>query len=475
MKRPILHHCGARRAGVMMTCAVTLFILLYTVRTSDFGTVKPPLPFTQPPGQVDRRPTSRDQAEAPRVADPSWEDGTPKPEHPALTETSSVQERFAQRKRLLDHACKLFRQDRGGGNRREEGRGGFQSIPNKLFYCGIEKTGSSEMTSLLHQLPKNTIYSHGSKMWPRALNRGDDDNDGDGDGEGDGHSHPNPFRDAGVRFFFVREPYGRLLSAYVDKIFSPNVIFWNKIGRHIVQEFRSRPSALSLRCGHDVTFAEFIDYVVDAERTGRKADGHFTPQFKHCHVCSFPYSHVGHLETLQEDRGYLFNLTRLHPHIPPSYPLTNLEHQVKWYIKDYKRYRRCISKEEALRRLWQKLKIRGHLDASQDFPLSPKQSQNVTVHEFLSIAGAAVRASQKLPSFVLQANRRRALKEAYDTVLLSKKRVLARLFRWDFELFGYDRYPPEVFGTDGGEGEGDGSEGKSTLFGLWSRNRSHNE
>ena len=35
-----------------------------------------------------------------------------------------------------------------------------------------------------------------------------------------------------IRFMFVREPYGRLISAYVDKLLSPNELFWDYFGRY---------------------------------------------------------------------------------------------------------------------------------------------------------------------------------------------------------------------------------------------------
>ena len=54
---------------------------------------------------------------------------------------------------------------------------------------------------------------------------------------------------------FTREPYGKLLSGYVDKLFAPNPYFWKAIGRLIIRKFRKDPSPESLTCGHDVTFS----------------------------------------------------------------------------------------------------------------------------------------------------------------------------------------------------------------------------
>jgi hypothetical protein len=56
----------------------------------------------------------------------------------------------------------------------------------------------------------------------------------------------------------AQEPFERLLSGYADKLYSPNAAYWNFIGRYIVTNFREKPSNLSLECGHDITFEEFV-------------------------------------------------------------------------------------------------------------------------------------------------------------------------------------------------------------------------
>ena len=182
-----------------------------------------------------------------------------------------------------------------------------------------------------------------------------------------------------------------------------------------MRKFRANATRLSLKCGHDVTFEEFISYVIDAEKTGVLPNGHFTPQFQHCHVCDFPYTHVGHLETLEEDREFLLKLMKSPVCYSKDYPLNNLENQVKWYIGAKEKYRECITVDEALRRLWQKLKIRGFLHKSVRFPLTPQQSENITVPEFVRFAGKAIEVSRKL-ELDLKGNKRRALMEAYWSV-----------------------------------------------------------
>lgn len=94
--------------------------------------------------------------------------------------------------------------------------------------------------------------------------------------QGQGHAE--------IKFVFVREPYSRLLSAYVDKLFVPDSYF-DKLGTYIVRAFRANASSESLKFGHDVTFAELVKYVIHAESTGRKRDYHFVPAHAQCNMC----------------------------------------------------------------------------------------------------------------------------------------------------------------------------------------------
>ena len=81
-----------------------------------------------------------------------------------------------------------------------------------------------------------------------------------------------------------REPYSRLLSAYVDKLWSPNLHFWRVLGRNLVRELRPNASRASLHCGHDVTFPEFIRYFIDGHAREVRINTHLVPTHKFCEV-----------------------------------------------------------------------------------------------------------------------------------------------------------------------------------------------
>ena len=74
----------------------------------------------------------------------------------------------------------------------------------------------------------------------------------------------------------------------------------------ILRRYRSNWTQESLRRGNDVTFAEFISYVIDA-RSQRLRDFHWAPQTAMCQPCRVRYDFVGHFETLRDDARYVID------------------------------------------------------------------------------------------------------------------------------------------------------------------------
>lgn len=104
-------------------------------------------------------------------------------------------------------------------------------------------------------------------------------------------------------FLFVREPFERLLSAYMDKFFPGNKEFHRNIGTGIIRKFRPLASERARKTGDDVTFAEFTDYLVHVAR-GR-GDEHWNTYQTLCHPCAINYDVIGHFENLIEEGPYV--------------------------------------------------------------------------------------------------------------------------------------------------------------------------
>ena len=102
-------------------------------------------------------------------------------------------------------------------------------------------------------------------------------------------------------FLFVRDPMERVLSAYKNKFLDDNKVFHHAFGRRIIKRFRTNASKHALETGDDVTFSEFVNFLVET----KQFDEHWKSFDKLCHPCAVNYDFIGHYEDLAEDAPYL--------------------------------------------------------------------------------------------------------------------------------------------------------------------------
>lgn len=109
--------------------------------------------------------------------------------------------------------------------------------------------------------------------------------------------------DTYYKFLFVREPFERILSAYHNKFTSRyNDMFKRVFGRKIVKNYRLNPTNESLHGGHDVTFEEFVAYLLDPKTTKRRPfNAHWRQYYDLCQPCLVHYDLIGKYETLNDD------------------------------------------------------------------------------------------------------------------------------------------------------------------------------
>ena len=180
---------------------------------------------------------------------------------------------------------------------------GAMVLPShRLYYCPTPKTACSSWQTMLATLAGDQnkikkIHNRGYMYNLGIRYSNGTSNLGEGLGIKDYHS-----------FAFVRHPLSRLLSAYLDKFTRDTFYtkyFLMKYGKFIVKRFRPNATSESLRRGHDVTFPEFLSYVISRKDIPIKMDTHWRPQHLMCHFCQIEYDFVGKLEQMSVHGRYI--------------------------------------------------------------------------------------------------------------------------------------------------------------------------
>ena len=113
-----------------------------------------------------------------------------------------------------------------------------------------------------------------------------------------------------LKFLFVRDPLDRILSSYRNKFLAKNIPFQVRYGRDIVRRYRKpRVPTYDVK-GDDVTFQEFVRYLIDKKNDFQSMNEHWMPMYELCQPCYVNYDFVGSFEDLDLDTSAL--LERIH-------------------------------------------------------------------------------------------------------------------------------------------------------------------
>ncbi|XP_048757655.1 carbohydrate sulfotransferase 12-like [Ostrea edulis] len=330
------------------------------------------------------------------------------------------------------------------------------SKSQRLIYCSIEKAGTTFWRRIL-QVLDSTNLDNPYQIKPLNVNI----------------NSQSLFREdifrmmANLRthivFMFVRNPFKRLLSGYLDKIYTANPFYWNLIGKEIRVHTRhnTQPTAVLLdqsrnlktekpptTCYHNISFEEFIQYVIEAENTtNRRRDPHFMAMYDLCKPCQLQYQFIGKMETFKKDFTFIMRTLNISKFdvddlaekaVDDTFVdvATSLDERRDEIIK-------CISMHEAYLRSWKHMQIKGLISIDQKYPYSPKQSQYLKPVQLVQAMKVAKISSTSKES--LHKQKERFLVDIYRTVATEKVVKMVRVLKNDFEIFDYDAYPPFIF------------------------------
>ena len=316
---------------------------------------------------------------------------------------------------------------------------------HNLLYCQIQKVGSTFMRKLLSKVIKDSTASKTKTSLMRLKNWKDL-----------GFLKLHSVIQNSDKFMFVRDPYSRVLSGYVDKLFCPNEAYQKtSLGAFIVSEIREDASSLSLHCGHDVTFPEFVKYIILSEKRRIYRDRHFTPMYEHCRPCQIPYDFIGKFESFKKDISFLIDVWNkgygtniIFDDFEAKTAATLAKRQCERLFQMRAEMKPCMTFYNASVRFWRDMQIRGILPIQKSFPFSTEYTINHMTEEDLFMA--IKKTLSTIDDITSVKNQRtEALIEAYSLVTMEDLYGLQTVIQPDCLLFNYDCRPPNIFDRKG--------------------------
>ncbi|OWF45825.1 Carbohydrate sulfotransferase 14 [Mizuhopecten yessoensis] len=311
---------------------------------------------------------------------------------------------------------------------------------HRIVYCRVQKVGSTFITSLLHMLNVAPYNKNDRQKGLQALHRIQH--------IGFVNLHSSLFKS--FKFMFTRDPYSRLLSGYVDKLFTANTVYWQYTGTYIKNKILKRQGP-NTQCGHDVTFPQFIKYVIQSEANGKHTDRHFTPIYIHCRPCQIPYDFIGKMETFKSDSMILINAWNKNYGVNISYGdfeqdtvLTRVKSHIGRLYKMRKQIVKCTSFYSVMKRVWKDFQIRGFLSKHVPFVFTEKKANSVTESQFVSVLENILK-DKSTDHDAIRQQKTEALIQAYSLVPMEDLIRLRHVVRPDCQLFGYNDSPPNIF------------------------------
>ncbi|XP_061173411.1 carbohydrate sulfotransferase 9-like [Saccostrea echinata] len=307
----------------------------------------------------------------------------------------------------------------------------------KLSYCKVPKAGSSLWTQIfmiLRTEPQQNSYMI-NKIVEESRNKLH--------GYKPFFSSMPTVGNSTSSVIMSRNPYSRLFSAYIDKIYLMDKF---KISR-IISMQNGKPKSV---CGYNVTFQEFLDYVVSQASNGYNINRHWAPVYLLCRPCDVRYDVISKIETLTEDLHFIFNHSQVSRStkdiiLNVTKYKADLFGVLNTYLSHWNKHRvECPILKEYLLKIWTALKYQGELKHDLPFPtnafssvLTKNPDMKVIVNDFVEYV-----TKNRPTSEERRAQRRRALTEAYKGIRKSTIDRVQKLYQLDFLLFQYELTPP---------------------------------
>ena len=246
------------------------------------------------------------------------------------------------------------------------------------------------------------------------------------------------------KFLMVRDPYDRLWSAYTSKILQARDGEFQLINRDIIKTIRKTLSKKEKKCSDDVSFFEYVRYIIYCFRRNIDFNPHWETYRRLCHPCMVDYDIILHLENFDSEVHYLLDSVGVEESQQKlrTYSSSSVDSMIEAACRLNTKMR-CQDIDEIVEKNYQYLSIEGVVDPVKDreeiMPLlkswiSKGKSQGCV--ETFKRKFAVY--SEKDRAEIIKSRKRQVRIKAYAELGEKEHQMLQEIYEADFKLFGYN-------------------------------------
>lgn len=404
-----------------------------------------------------------------------------KPETWTTRTDVTVPDEHAQRILNLKRTCKEALSIRQREQRKANLTEFFYSKDHKFAYCKVPKSGSTFWMKVFMVLNKGENYSSQISQMSRTEIH---------DRSRVLVTQPSRIVHNNIRTIIVsRNPFSRLYSAYVDKVYLP--LFWEQFSRMdnvfilpsyqingTIEVFKSSNFPLHNRllkyrdsflekgllkqrtvsqivtpvCVNNVSFEDFLKFIISEIKAGRPLEPHWAPISHLCHPCRLNTYKIVKQESFVDDVDHalrsvgvnLDNYEWLRQSLKENRSINYVPSVVAVIEKKLKRkaVTNCINVEEVVKRMWKAFQIQGIISDNIQFPENLLSGMSMFNRELVTKVVLDAIAKHPLLDAEKLKQREFYLNRAYKEVSSETITAIQDVYYLDFILFDYSFNTP---------------------------------
>lgn len=278
-----------------------------------------------------------------------------------------------------------------------------------------------------------------------------------------------------ITLITVRNPFTRLFSVYIDKIYLPLVLImgkninyentlaklinntnWSKQNEIDVQQDINRLRK-QLACTIDISFQNFLDYVLATSITDKVIFDHYGPcsQLMSDSLCNLSQVVLLKQETFSDDVYYLLKLINVEDDITnivekymhtlrAESTISSVVYTVYRIIKSQGDLDDCWTLSKVVERMWKAFQIQGYISDNSEFPKTNVSDEQAENEKYVVNMMLDEVRQRPLSEEQRRVQRRMATVNAYKSIDQFSIRRIQDIYALDFELFGYDTDPYRI-------------------------------